>query len=140
MPNLSIQLESDKTAFRPGDTVAGTVSWQLEDQPKEVELRLLWYTQGKGDEDAGLVETMPFAQPSQADRRTFRFTLPEAPYSFSGSLISLTWALELSTRPGDQCERREITMTPTGQEILLEAVPQEAMKLPFNLKIPEGSA
>ena len=56
MPNLSIQLESDKTAFRPGDRVAGTVSWQLEEQPKQVELRLLWYTQGKGDEDAGLVE------------------------------------------------------------------------------------
>ncbi len=137
MPSLTIQLESDKTAFRPGDRVAGTVSWQLEDQPKQVELRLLWYTQGKGDEDAGLVETTTFAQPSQADRRSFHFTLPAAPYSFSGSLISLTWALELSTQPDDQCERREITMTPTGQEILLEALPIEAAKLPFN---PKGSA
>jgi len=139
MPTLTIQLEPDKTAFRPGDRAAGTVSWQLEDQPKQVELRLLWYTQGKGDEDAGLVETMTFAQPGQADRRSFHFTLPAAPYSFSGSLISLTWALELSTQPGDQCERREITMTPTGHEILLEALPNEVVKLPFNLKIPEGA-
>ena len=139
MPSLSIQLEPDKTAFRPGDSVAGTGSWQLDDQPKQVELRLLWYTQGKGDEDAGLVETMTFAQPSPADRRPFHFTLPTAPYSFSGSLISLTWALELSTQPGDQCERREITMAPTGQEILLEALPIEAVKLPFNLEMPEGS-
>ena len=69
MPSLSIQLESDKTAFQPGDRVAGTASWQLEDQPKEVELRLLWYTQGKGDEDAGLAESMSFDQPSPADRR-----------------------------------------------------------------------
>jgi hypothetical protein len=139
MPSLTIQLESDKTAFRPGDRVAGTVSWKLEDRPKQVELRLLWYTQGKGDEDAGLIETMTFAQPSPTDRRSFHFTLPAAPYSFSGSLISLIWALELSTQPGDQCKRREITMTPTGHEILLEALPIEAATLPFNLKIPEGT-
>ena len=139
MPTLSIQLESDKSAFRPGEKVAGTVSWQLEDHPREVELRLLWYTQGKGDEDAGLAETMSFDQPSPSDQRSFHFALPEGPYSFSGSLISLTWALELGTRPGDQCERREITLTPTGQEILLEALPQAAGELPFGLKLPEGA-
>lgn len=139
MSTLTIQLEQNKTAFRPGDVVAGTVSWQLEDQAKDVELRLLWYTQGKGDEDAGLVDSMSFTQPGLADRRSFRFTLPEAPYSFSGSLISLTWALELSVRPGGTCERREITMAPTGREILLEALPDKEVKLPFGLKVREGS-
>ena len=139
MHTLSIQLEQDKTVFRPGDVVAGTVRWQLEDQARQVELRLLWYTQGKGDEDAGLVETMTFAQPGLSDQRSFRFTLPSAPYSFSGSLISLTWALELSTRPGDNCERREITVSPTCREILLEALPDEDVKLPFGLEVPGGS-
>ncbi|MHC4431313.1 MAG: hypothetical protein ACYTBS_05695 [Planctomycetota bacterium] len=140
MDTLTIQLEQNETAFRPGDVVAGTVSWKLEDQARDVELRLLWYTQGKGDEDAGLVETMTFAQPSLCDQRSFRFTLPNGPYSFSGSLISLTWALELSTRPGDNCDRKEITVGPTGREILLEALPDEDLKLPFGLKVPAGPA
>ncbi len=35
MHTLSIQLEQDKTVFRPGDVVAGTVRWQLEDQARD---------------------------------------------------------------------------------------------------------
>ncbi len=140
MNTLTIVLEQNRTVFRPGDVVAGTARWQLEDQAKEAELRLLWYTQGKGDEDASLVDTMTFTQPSLSDQRSFRLTLPNGPYSFSGSLISLTWALELSTRPGHNCERTEITVSPTGHEILLEAVPDGEAKLPFGLRIPEGSA
>jgi len=139
MNTLTIQLEQNKTAFQPGDVVAGTAHWQLEGQARQVELRLLWYTQGKGDEDAGLVETMTFEQPGLSDRRSFRFTLPNGPYSFSGSLISLTWALELSVRAGDNCERKEITISPTGCEILLEAVPDDDVKLPFGVQIPRGS-
>ncbi|UCE50589.1 MAG: hypothetical protein JSW47_10580 [Phycisphaerales bacterium] len=104
-----------------------------------MELRLLWYTQGKGDEDAGLAETMTFEPQGLADQRSFRFTLPDGPYSFCGSLISLTWALELSAWPGDVCERKEITVTPTGQEVLLEALPEEEVKLPFGLQVPKGS-
>lgn len=139
MHTLTIQLEQSKTAFRPGDVVAGTVRWQLEKQAKEMELRLLWYTRGKGDEDAGLVDTITFDQPGLSDQRSFRFTLPNGPYSFSGSLISLTWALELSAMPGDACERKELTVAPTGREILLQAVPEEEAKLPFGLQIPKGS-
>jgi hypothetical protein len=139
MNTLNIQFEQNKTSFRPGDVVAGTAGWQLEDQPRKVELCLLWYTQGKGDEDAGLVETMTFPQPGLSDQRSFRFNLPNGPYSFSGSLISLTWALELSVQPSNSCERKEITVSPTGNEILLEAVPNEELKLPFGLKIPENS-
>lgn len=139
MNTLTIQLEQNKTAFQPGDVVAGTAHWQLEGQARQVELRLLWYTQGKGDEDAGLVETMTFEQPSLSDQRSFRFTLPNGPYSFSGSLISLTWALELSIRTGNNCERKEITVSPTGREILLEAVPDDDVKLPFGVQIPGDS-
>ena len=139
MHTLTIQLEQDKTAFRPGDVVAGTIRWQLNNQVKQVELRLLWYTQGKGDEDVGLIDTVSFDQPGLSDQRAFRFTLPNGPYSFSGSLISLTWALELSIRPGDTCERKEITVAPAGREILLEALPEEEVKLAFGLRIPKGS-
>jgi hypothetical protein len=45
--------------------------------------------------------------------------LPEGPYSFSGKLISLIWALELACSPGSETVRREITVSPTGHEIVL---------------------
>ena len=63
-------------------------------------MRLFWYTRGKGTEDVGLVDTVAFPNPQTTDQRTFRFALPEAPYSFSGKLISIIWAIELILEPG----------------------------------------
>lgn len=138
MDTLKIELEQGRTVYQPGDIVAGTIRWQCEKAPKELTLRLLWFTQGKGDEDAGLAEETSFEQPGLSDQRQFRLTVPSGPYSFSGTLISLTWALELVAQPGDHCERQEIVVSPTGREVLLQAVPGQEVKLPFGLKVPEG--
>ena len=124
MVDLTIDLEQCKTAYRPGEVIAGTARWQSDEPLKHLALRLLWYTQGKGDEDAGLVEEQENEQPDLSDSRVFHFTLPNGPYSFSGTLISLTWAIELIAQPGDHCHRQEITVTPTSQEIILKPVPK----------------
>ena len=139
MQTLKIELEQSQTAYRPGDVVAGTARWQLDEQPRQVECRLIWYTQGKGDQDAGLGEAVVFEQPGLHDHRSFRFTLPHGPYSFSGTLISLIWAVELSVCPGGLCERREITVGPAGREILLQALPEEKPDLPFGLKLGQDA-
>jgi hypothetical protein len=109
-------------AFRPGDDVEGTVRWRLDQPPRSIELRLFWYTEGKGDQDVGVVEALPFADPGQEDHRSFRFRLPAGPFSFSGKLISLLWAIEAVAEPGDSSGRLEITVSPTGREILLGSV------------------
>jgi hypothetical protein len=120
---IEVQVRDGYTAFRPGDVVEGTVSWQLEPGPKEIEARLFWYTRGKGDQDVGIVETLPYADPAPADRRPFRFRLPRGPFSFSGKLISLAWAIEAVAQPGEEAGRVEITVSPTGDEIRLAVVP-----------------
>ena len=51
---------------------------------------------------------------------------PEAPHSFSGALISLIWAVELLVEPGGLSERIEITVSPTGEEILLGHAQKQA--------------
>jgi hypothetical protein len=61
----------------------------------------------------------PFAEPVLKDRRSFSLQLPEGPYSFSGKLISLAWALELVAEPGSRASRIEITVSPTRREILI---------------------
>jgi hypothetical protein len=116
---LRIDLAESRTGFRPGETVEGTASWSLAEPPDSAELRLFWWTEGRGDQDVGVVETAPFSFPAAQERRSFRLTLPEGPWSFHGKLISLQWGLELVIEPGSWSSRQEITLTPAGEEILL---------------------
>jgi hypothetical protein len=116
---LRVETAEGRSAFRPGDAAEGTVSWRLERAPAAVELRLFWYTEGKGDRDVEIAAAVPFAEPGAEDRRAFQVRLPEAPYSFSGKLISVIWALEVVAEPGGETGRLEITVSPTGMEVLL---------------------
>ncbi len=123
MEKLSIALDEDKAAFAPRATVRGTVRWSLDAAPRRLELSLFWYTAGKGTRDVGVIETLPFDEPGAVGWKDFSFTLPDGPYSFSGKLISLLWALELTCSPGPETVRREIVLSPTGKEIVLGVHP-----------------
>jgi len=116
-------LTGDKKEFLPGEEVTVTASWNLDTSPKSVEARLFWFTRGKGAEDVNVIETKRLDAPRAIDTRPVRFVLPEAPYSFSGKLISLIWAIELVAAPAGEAERFELTLSPTGQEIVLGQPP-----------------
>lgn len=122
---LVIEPEDGKTSFRPGETVSGVVRWELDEDPTEVVLRLFWFTEGRGTRDVEVVASERFEAPGMRDRRSFSFQLPEGPYSFSGKLISLIWALELVADPGDRTARRMLTVGPGGREVLLGSVEEE---------------
>lgn len=111
-------LQLNETNFRPGETIKGDVNWQLDKTPKSLEVRLFWYTQGKGTEDLRIIETKKI-EPKQNGFAGFKFILPKGPYSFSGKLISLIWEIEFVTNPTDDCARESIILSPTGNEILL---------------------
>ena len=116
---LKLAIRNDQNTFRPGETVEGVAGWQLAQAPSSLEVRLFWRTQGKGTEDVELVATFPFENPQQEEARPFTFTLPHAPYSFSGKLISLLWALEIVAKPNNESFQLPITLSPTGEEIVL---------------------
>lgn len=124
MGSIQIETEGGANAFLPGETIIGTVSWQLEPPLESVELRLIWYTEGKGDQDLEIVETAAFHSPGVVDRRAFTVRLPEGPFSFSGKLISLLWALEAVAQPNDRAGRLPITVSPTRREIVLPQTPE----------------
>jgi len=119
MSELKILLRDEQRNFRGGDTVEGVAGWRLEKPPTSVEARLFWFTRGKGTEDVGLVNQVRFDAPQQEEGRKFSFRLPTEPWSFSGQLVSLIWALELVAEPGGDTARVELIVSPTGQEILL---------------------
>ena len=122
MDKLDIILHGDRTTFAPRETVRGRLEWALDTNPRYLELSLFWYTSGKGTRDVGVIGTAKFDDPGVHGSKDFSFALPDGPYSFSGKLISLIWAIELTCSPGSETVRREITVSPTGREIVLGEV------------------
>lgn len=120
---INVETRDGVTSFRPGDPVEGRAWWHIDSPaPTEVVVRLFWYTQGKGTQDLGVVAEESFPAPGVQDRRTFSFHLPAGPFSFSGKLISLLWAVEVVAQPGGESARFEFTVSPTGDEIRLVPV------------------
>lgn len=119
MSKLLVGLHENRSAFSPGDTIHGAVLWQLNRAPRDAEVNLLWFTRGKGTVDSEIVLSLPFDQPEASDTRTFEWIAPGEPYSFSGKLIALIWAVELVLNGGKLRKRAEIVIAPRGQEILL---------------------
>jgi hypothetical protein len=118
---IELGLRDQRRAYRPLEFVEGAVLWEMDAPPKLAEVRLLWFTRGKGTEDGMTVASEKFGGPRPGDTRTFKLQIPEAPYSFSGRLISLIWAVEFVLTPGNHFERIEIVVGPEGKEILLPA-------------------
>jgi hypothetical protein len=126
MSKLQLGLRDNRTAYAPGEELTGAALWELDEPPTLAEVRLVWSTKGKGTEDAAVAATVGFDTPQVGDTRPFSLRLPMAPYSFSGKLISLVWALELVIQPGNLHDRLEIVVAPEGREVLLPRdIPQK---------------
>lgn len=137
MSGIGIQLDESRFAFSPGERLRGEVAWSLSQAPQSVQLRLLWYTSGKGDQDVGVVDTLAFdhLEPAQReDRRRFDFAVPIAPPSFSGQLVSLQWALEATAMPGGDTARIDLVLAPGGVEKRLEQAVDPLQDLPPAMK------
>jgi hypothetical protein len=121
---ISLTPVDNRKGRRPGEHVEFSALWALEKKPTTVEARLFWFTRGKGTEDVGVIATQAVPSADSAGEHLFRFTLPEAPYSFSGKLISLLWAVELVA--SDDVVRCEFDLAPEGREIVLTSAPHAA--------------
>lgn len=124
MSYLAIVLDADRTDFEPGESIRAGVEWSLTDPPERIELRVFWNTVGKGTQDIGVEHTVTIDDPSVSGSCQITLELPEAPYSFSGQLVSLVWALEFVALPsGDSC-RKEICIAPGRKEVVLTSIPK----------------
>jgi hypothetical protein len=126
MSELLVQLPSG-TSYRPGETLKGSAAWRLDAPVEQMEVRLLWFTRGKGTQDVTVHAARTFPSPALTAQQPFEFNLPDAPYSFSGRLISLTWALELVTPKANESHRVEFVLSPTGQEIVLGSADEPSL-------------
>jgi hypothetical protein len=119
MSTLTLETENGVSAFAPGAQAVVIAAWRLDKPAEYIELHLMWSTQGKGDSDASLVHSLRFDAPLPEDTKRLGIQLPDAPYSFSGKLVSLVWSLELVAHPSEESARLELVIAPAGKEILL---------------------
>lgn len=104
--------------YQPNMTVTGEVLWDFKKKPRSLTLQLVWYTQGRGSKDKRVLEKQKIAT-SQRGMEAFQFELPEGPYSFSGKLISLTWAIECFSKSPSLLIQQDIIVSPNKAEIIL---------------------
>jgi hypothetical protein len=109
---LELRLEHGESAFEPGARVSGVAGWKGRAAPARLELELVWSARSDAGRDIRIVETVTFADPLPEERRPFILALPDAPYSFSGALITLSWSLELTAHPGQEKTRLKLTIAP----------------------------
>jgi hypothetical protein len=103
VPLVSIQIDNRQATHRPGETLTG--EYQIDAvEPSElraVELSVLWYTEGKGDEDLGIHYFERRTDEDQDDNtpltelRKFSLALPASPLSYEGVLIKLRWCVRV---------------------------------------------
>jgi len=119
MNEIQIGLDGDQKDFQPGETLQGTATWGLQMLPQTVEVRLFWYTEGKGTVDVVVVGCVRFKNALAQASEQFKFQLPLSPYSFSGQLVSLFWGVEIIALPSGASERVHFQMSPKGKKIVL---------------------
>lgn len=109
--SAELLIDIPKTVYRPGGTVTGEVLWSVDEAPGAVELTLGWWTEGRGTKDATIEAETRWETAAPAGKERFSLQLPASPYSFSGQLITLKWALELRTREGGHSVTQEIVVS-----------------------------
>lgn len=101
-PLISIQFFGDKPYYLPGDLLR--CDYQIDTaEPQEiaaVEASVLWYTQGKGDEDMS-VHFFERRVATDAEGgnlcqlRSFRTRLPNSPLSYLGEIVEIHWCVRV---------------------------------------------
>lgn len=89
-----IHVQTDQSQLAVGEQVRALVSWQHEGAPVDLKVQLRWYTEGRGDTNAGIVDEIVYAAtqgpiPPQVEAT---FTIPTTgPVTYDGHLIRVRW-------------------------------------------------
>ena len=101
LPRVGLSFDGQQRQFQPGETLSGSYALLNIDprDVKAVELSVLWYTEGKGEEDLA-VHFFDRLEPSAAlmdlgQPRPFSTRLPESPLSYAGLIVKVCWCVRV---------------------------------------------
>ena len=101
-PLISIQLTNDDASYRPGDVLE--CDYQIDAVPPEevhaVEASVLWYTEGKGEEDMAVHYFQRRVLSDDKDRNLcslyrFQTPLPNCPLTYDGQIVKVHWCVRV---------------------------------------------
>jgi hypothetical protein len=101
-PLVRIRFDGNGRVYRPGETLSG--EYRIEsvapEEIKAIEVSVLWYTEGKGDEDLAVHsfwrisadngERLDLPRPGR-----FSTVLPRSPLSYRGILVRIRWCVRV---------------------------------------------
>lgn len=97
---VSLALDRDPPVYQPGETLSGWYGVDPDEGSpvKAVEISVLWYTMGKGEEDLAIHhfhrwESAPDDVILPHEQRTFRVPLPNSPLSYDGQIVKICWCV-----------------------------------------------
>jgi hypothetical protein len=90
-PHIDVQFDRADRCYEPGDEiqVRYDVGGLGGDTLRAVEHSVLWYTEGKGEEDLWVHFFERAAKPAVAG--SFTATLPRSPLSYEGVIVKIRW-------------------------------------------------
>jgi hypothetical protein len=100
-PGVTVYLDREDPSYFPGETLSATYHVVPEgDRGVEaVEVSVLWYTEGKGDEDLGVHSFERLSAehvPVDLDRpQRFSTRLPRSPLSYDGLIVKVCWCVRV---------------------------------------------
>lgn len=101
-PLVTIRFDGNGRVYYPGETLSGDYTLDGIDlaEVRSIEVSVLWYTEGKGDENLAVhdfrrvaVEEGCAIDPGWPIR--FRTTLPNSPLSYEGVIIKVRWCVRV---------------------------------------------
>ena len=99
-PLISIQLHNRARAYEPGEMLSGEcqIDAVSPDDLRALEISVLWYTDGKGDEDLSVHHFERHEQDTSGplhELRQFSTRLPKSPVSYEGAIIKIRWCVRI---------------------------------------------
>lgn len=92
---ITVQTETPQVAV--GQQVRATVSWQHDSTPADLRVELQWFTEGRGDRDAGTVDRVEYTaeQGPIPPIVEVQFAVPASgPASYEGRMIRIRWQVK----------------------------------------------
>lgn len=115
-PDITISLEGHQRIYAAGDVLSAECRIQGYSlaEPRALEVSVLWYTEGKGEEDLAVhyFNRLAGEQGAVDLRRPYSFStrLPNSPLSYDGLIVKIRW-----------CVRARLFLA-RGREIVAEEV------------------
>jgi hypothetical protein len=101
-PTIIIRCDGNARTYQPGDTLRAEYWLEsvLPEEVKTIEISVLWYTEGKGDQDLSVHEFRRVCvdQRKVTDARCpgeISTVLPNSPLTYEGQLIKLRWCVRV---------------------------------------------